>query len=217
MRPWSNLEFSNFLWTSFREPTKPGELPPELEDDDIELPPPEQVTLHIITPTFMEIARPEKKKTSGAKAYKPDYIKAAKRNTTVGKQGEAVILQHEIQELCRAGRNDLAKKVDWVAQRSDAFGYDIHSFTPDGTDKLIEVKTTRMPFTSNPSFTVSAKEYDVGCEQKDRYYICSVFMTTMSQYDAVYIQDPFGLAPEKVSIIPRSYAVDYQLDPIKLS
>ena len=65
------------------------------------------------------------------------------------------------QELCRAGRNDLAQKVDWVSQRSDAFGYDIHSFTLDGSDKLIEVKTTRMPLTPNPSFMVSAKEYEV--------------------------------------------------------
>jgi hypothetical protein len=217
MRQWSNLEFSNFLWTSFREPTKPGELPPELEDDDIELPSPAQVKVRTITPTFMEIAQQEKKRASGARAYKPDFIKAAKRNTTVGKQGEVVILQHEIQELCHAGRNDLAKKVDWVSQRSDAFGYDIHSFTPDGTDKLIEVKTTRMPFTPNPSFMVSAKEYEVGCEQKERYYICLVFMTTMNQYDAVYIQDPFGLAPEKFSLTPRSYAVDYQFDPGKLS
>lgn len=216
MRYWSIMEFGEFLYT-FRGPTKPGELPPEFENDDIELPSPDQVKVRNITPTFLEIAQQEKKKTGGAKTYKPDYIKAAKRNTTVGKQGEEVIFKHEKQELCRAGRNDLAKRVEWVAQQSDSFGYGIHSFTPDGTDKLIEVKTTRMPFTPNPSFMVSAKEYEVGCEQKERYYICLVFMTTMNQYDAVYIQDPFGLAPEKFSITPRSYAVDYQFDPRKLS
>jgi Domain of unknown function (DUF3883) len=217
MRQWSNLEFSNFLWTSFREPTKPGKLPPEFETDDIELPPPEQVEPHIITPTFLEVAPQEKNRASGTRAYKPDYMKAAKRNTTVGRQGEEVILRREKQELSRAGRNDLAKKVEWVSQQSDTFGYDIHSFTKDGTDKLIEVKTTRKPFTHNPSFIMSVKEYEVGKEQKDRYYICLVFMTKRNKYDIVYIQNPFGLAQKKFSITPTSYAVDYRFDPREIS
>jgi len=50
-----------------------------------------------------------------------------------------------------ADREDLARKVRWVSEEDgDGAGYDIASFTPDGRERLIEVKTTngweRTPF-----------------------------------------------------------------------
>ena len=50
-----------------------------------------------------------------------------------------------------AGHDALARKVRWVLDEDgDGAGYDIHSFSPDGQDRLIEVKTTngwdRTPF-----------------------------------------------------------------------
>ncbi len=50
-----------------------------------------------------------------------------------------------------AGRDDLARKVRWVSEEDgDGAGYDIASFTRDGQERLIEVKTTngweRTPF-----------------------------------------------------------------------
>jgi len=41
------------------------------------------------------------------------------------------------------GRPDLAGRVEVIAQtKGDGVGYDVHSFTDDGGDKFIEVKTT---------------------------------------------------------------------------
>jgi hypothetical protein len=65
------------------------------------------------------------------------------RNRALGKQGEQLVFEHERQRLRVAGRDDLADKVEWTSVvRGDGAGYDIHSFKADGSDRLIEVKTT---------------------------------------------------------------------------
>lgn len=66
------------------------------------------------------------------------------RNRTLGKAGEALVVDFERRRLAELERKDLAAKVRWVAQEDgDGAGYDIHSFDRDGNDRLIEVKTTR--------------------------------------------------------------------------
>ena len=89
-------------------------------------------------------------------AEKFDVAARDERNRTLGRAGEECVLEHERAVLANAGRNDLARKVRWVAEKDgDGLGYDIASFTPDGRARLIEVKTTkgweRTPFriTSN--------------------------------------------------------------------
>ncbi len=73
------------------------------------------------------------------------------RNRALGKAGEAFVLALEQQRLIASGLPDLAAQVRWVAQMDgDGAGYDIRSFSPTGTETLIEVKTTnggsRTPF-----------------------------------------------------------------------
>ncbi len=51
----------------------------------------------------------------------------------------------EREQLHRSGRTDLADSVRWVAREDgDGAGYDIRAFRPDGSDRLIEVKTTNL-------------------------------------------------------------------------
>src|SRR5690606_19037395 len=65
------------------------------------------------------------------------------RNRALGKQGEELVLKHERIRLTAAGRDDLARKLEWTSEvHGDGAGYDIRSFNPDGTDRLVEVKTT---------------------------------------------------------------------------
>ena len=73
------------------------------------------------------------------------------RNRALGRAGEERVVAHERSALKVAGRDDLARKVRWVSEEDgDGAGYDIASFTPDGQERLIEVKTTngweRTPF-----------------------------------------------------------------------
>ena len=84
-------------------------------------------------------------------AKKFDVAGRDERNRALGRAGEERVVAHEQSALKIAGRDDLARKVRWVSEEDgDGAGYDIASFTPDGQERLIEVKTTngweRTPF-----------------------------------------------------------------------
>lgn len=65
------------------------------------------------------------------------------RNRSLGRLGEERIFLHERETLRALGRRDLSDRVRWVAQEDgDGAGFDILSFTPEGGEKLLEVKTT---------------------------------------------------------------------------
>jgi len=80
-----------------------------------------------------------------------DVADRAERNQVLGRAGEERAFSHERTTLMEAGRYDLAKRVRWVSKdEGDGAGYDIASFSTEGRDRLIEVKTTngweRTPF-----------------------------------------------------------------------
>jgi hypothetical protein len=84
-------------------------------------------------------------------ARKFDVAGRDDRNRALGRAGEERVIAHERSALKLADREDLARKVRWVSEEDgDGAGYDIASFTPDGQERLIEVKTTngweRTPF-----------------------------------------------------------------------
>ncbi len=84
-------------------------------------------------------------------AKKFDVAGRDERNRALGRAGEERVVAHERSALKMAGRDDLARKVRWISEEDgDGAGYDIASFTPDGQERLIEVKTTngweRTPF-----------------------------------------------------------------------
>ncbi|RZK45993.1 MAG: DUF3883 domain-containing protein [Pedobacter sp.] len=79
---------------------------------------------------------------------KIDFSEKQERNESVGKAGELFILKKEVKRLMDIGRLDLANMVRHVSEIGDNFGYDIESFTDNGTKKYIEVKTTTEGHTS---------------------------------------------------------------------
>jgi hypothetical protein len=64
-------------------------------------------------------------------------------NRKLGADGERWVVDLEREKLRRAGRMDLAERVDHVALRVDGLGYDVVSFDLDGVELHIEVKTTK--------------------------------------------------------------------------
>jgi len=84
-------------------------------------------------------------------ARKFNVAERDERNRALGLAGEEHVFKFERSNLIAAGRFDLAERVRWVSQEDgDGAGYDIASFSPEGHDRLIEVKTTtgweRTPF-----------------------------------------------------------------------
>ncbi len=83
------------------------------------------------------------------------------RRREIGQLGEAFVLELEQRKLERANRSDLARQVEWSARDiGDGLGYDVRSFTPEGTEIFIEVKSTSRPMVNWPFF-ISANEVEV--------------------------------------------------------
>lgn len=65
------------------------------------------------------------------------------RNRALGRSGEELVLASERSRLIHIGRPDLAHRVKWFSEEvGDGAGYDILSFSRDGEERFLEVKTT---------------------------------------------------------------------------
>ena len=92
-----------------------------------------------------------------------DPVERDHRNRSLGKAGEAFVVDIERARLAESNRGDLAHKVRWVSEEDgDGAGYDVLSFNPFGQERLIEVKTTngaaRTPFFLSRNECEFAKE-----------------------------------------------------------
>lgn len=96
------------------------------------------------------------------------------RNRSLGKAGEALIVDFERRRLAALDRKDLASKVRWVAQEDgDGAGYDIHSYDRLGNDRLIEVKTTQ-GVRSTPFF-VTRNELSLAHERPEHFRLYRLY------------------------------------------
>ena len=138
-------------------------------------------------------------------ARKFDFSGRDQRNRELGKAGEALVLEHERRTLTDAGRGDLAKHVRWTSQEEgDGAGYDIASFTSDGRDRLIEVKTTN-GWERSP-FYISPNELKVARTRPQAWRLLRVWN---------YVREPkaFELRPpleSHVDLVPASFRVSFR-------
>ena len=104
---------------------------------------------------------------------KTDYVLRQKENSRLGAAGEQWVFAYEKKRLSAAGRKDLAKKVEWVAQKDDSKGYDILSFDEEGNELFIEVKTTNGG--AQTPFYLSALEMAVSGNNASKYRLYRVY------------------------------------------
>ena len=110
----------------------------------------------------------EKKDTAKAFARKlKNEIKNAKRRTTIGWDGEDIVVKKERDKLNKAGFGELAEKVHRVSLESDSFGYDVLSFNNEGREIHIEVKTTTANENQDRGFWLSEWEREVAEKDND--------------------------------------------------
>ena len=89
--------------------------------------------------------------------FRKNYLEAEMRNRAIGLAGEELAMRYEHERLWRAGKRELADKIEHVSRsRGDGLGYDILSFETTGQERLIEVKTTN--FGALTPFFVSRNE-----------------------------------------------------------
>jgi hypothetical protein len=106
--------------------------------------------------------------------FKINYLEREQNNQKLGKSGEALVLQYEKWLLQRNGYSKLADKVEWISQsKGDGYGFDILSRNLDGSDKYIEVKTTKLIKETPFFFTINELQFSV--ENKERYHLYRIF------------------------------------------
>lgn len=212
MKNWSVDLFANFLYSEY--PGRPPRENQNTNDDPLAdyrvpnfpaNPTPSFIDLNILPNTTTET---KTRRGNG----KTDYEKKARLNKKLGDRGEKIVMDLEKSRLVKAGRNDLANKIERVSLTSDSYGYDIVSFDEDGTERYIEVKATR----SNvgvANFFFTANELRTAQENKN-YYIYMVYEVTTDEPKVWVIKNPFNPENENAIKTPINYRITINAERI---
>jgi hypothetical protein len=109
------------------------------------------------------------------RAVRIDFQRREEQNRQMGLRGEELVVRHEQERLKALGRDDLATRVEHVAQtQGDGLGYDILSFDGEtGAENYIEVKTTTGGI--DAPFLVSLNEVEFSDEESERFMLFRIF------------------------------------------
>ena len=96
------------------------------------------------------------------------------RNRSLGRSGELFVNNYEQARLIQAGSEGLAAKIEHTSKvRGDREGYDILSFEENGSERLIEVKTTK--YGGETPFFVTRNEVAASERHAARYHLYRLF------------------------------------------
>jgi hypothetical protein len=109
------------------------------------------------------------------KGRRIDFAQRDALNRHLGRLGEEFVVRLERHRLLAAGRDDLAGKVEWVAQTlGEGLGFDVLSFDEaDDSERLVEVKTTGLG--KFFPFCVTATEVRCSEDVGERFQLFRVF------------------------------------------
>ena len=140
----------------------------------------------------------------GRMLRKHDPAERDQRARALGEAGERFLYEAEQNRLSALGRDDLAQRVRWVAKEDgDGAGYDILSFSKDGNERWLEVKTTNGPQTT--PFWLTENERRVSEERQDVFRIARLY--DFSRVPAAYrIRPPLD---HHVWLTPASYRAGF--------
>ena len=127
-----------------------------------------------------------------------------KKLKDIGDKGELYIVDYEKERLQNLNKNELADKIKHVSTINDSAGYDILSYNEDGSERFIEVKTTKGPIGTD--FYISPGELKFSRENKN-FYIYRVYeFVAEDMTGKIYIKQ--GDVEEKACV----FIVDKTLD-----
>jgi len=103
-----------------------------------------------------------------------NYLEREQNNRNLGLKGEEIVIQYERFMLLKAGKDNLADSIEWVSKDlGDGLGFDILSRNLNGTDKYIEVKTTKL--SKKTPFFFSSNEYKFSLENHANYHLYRLY------------------------------------------
>ncbi|MBD3629536.1 DUF3883 domain-containing protein [Cyclobacterium sp.] len=105
---------------------------------------------------------------------KINYLEKEQKNRNLGLLGEEMVLEYEKWQLSISGRENLADQVKWISkEEGDGVGFDILSKNPNGTDKYIEVKTTKLG--KETPFFFSRNELQFSKQKSNNFHLYRLF------------------------------------------
>ncbi len=109
--------------------------------------------------------------------YRPiriNFLEKEQNNRRLGEGGEKLIIEYERWRLIKFGKENLADKIEWISKEAgDGTGYDILSKNNNGSDRYIEVKTTKLP-KETPIF-LTKNEIAFAGKMTKNFYLYRVF------------------------------------------
>jgi hypothetical protein len=129
--------------------------------------------LIFVTPPESGKERKEKKDSFIRKPFKVNYLQREQQNTKSGQLGEQLVISFEKNRLIQDGKESLADKIEWVSKYHDGAGFDILSKNDNGSDRYIEVKSTKLS-KQTPIF-FSNNEFEFANKNGTNYYLYRVF------------------------------------------
>lgn len=197
MSSWPLNAFSHFLYTVYPGKPQPSEKNPSEGKEEFEF----FEGAEMIDGDFLSLSDDEEPASSG----KGDYERQNKKRKELGDRGEYVVMQYEIENL---RKNGIRKKPKHVALEDDALGYDILSYSADGSKKYLEVKATN----SNPkdfNFFLSANELTSAFKYGQAFHLYIVFKPHSARPKIFDIGNPF-IEDGKVKLMPVNYRIHLQ-------
>ena len=157
-------------------------------------------------PQFAKVTVKKKQTFRGHKGV--NYREQEKENKSVGKAGEELVAKWEREQLIAAGKTELAKQVEIVADtQGDGLGYDVLSFTQTGEEKFIEVKATSGPAES--PFFLTANELSFSQQNPGQFHLFRVYNYNRATGSAEFysvtgdIETAFNLIPMEYRVLRR--------------
>lgn len=111
---------------------------------------------------------------TNSKVVKINYLEREARNSSLGAAGEKFVLEYEKTRLVAIEKPNLADQIEQISEtKGDWAGYDIRSFNDNGSDRFIEVKTTR--YGIETPFFVTKNELGFSMKNSLDYNLYRVF------------------------------------------
>jgi|GEM_PF-1725878 len=136
---------------------------------------------------------------------KNDYVKETQIKIKTGFSGEQLVMDYEVTRLKKSG---YSTKIQHVSLTDDSKGYDILSFEEDGSERYIEVKSTKNQTMNKGSFYISENERK--CAEGKNYWIYYVTGVDGDCPVINLIENPFE--EQRLQLTPVSYRATFEIE-----
>lgn len=135
------------------------------------------------------------------RAIKNDFVRLEANKKELGLAGELAVVNHEQRRLWTCGHTALAERVEHVSvTQGDGLGFDVLSYNIDGSERLIEVKTTRRADTW--PFVATRNEVALSAAVPEQFHLYRVYSFERTKPGLFTLP---GSLEESCALVPRDY------------